>query len=866
MNYFPKISILLLSIALSACSGPKELLVKTDDIDSYDDFEVLDTLNIFADDPTFSEEDDSKKNPYRASQKRYFDLLHTKLYISFDWENELVLGKAHLKATPLFFSQPEMTLDAKGFVFHQVALLPDTMPLEYDYNGKTITIALGKAYQKGEEVNLWIEYTSNPGEASGQGSSAITSDKGLFFINSRGTQKYKPTQIWTQGETEHNSRWFPTFDQPNERCTQEIYITVPDKFSTLSNGLLVSSVKNLDGTRTDYWKQDLPHAPYLFMMAIGEYAWVQEKWKDLDLYYIVEKEFEPYAKEIFNHTPEMLSFFSTLFGVEYPWSKYAQVVVRDYVSGAMENTTAVIFGEFVQKNNRDLIDNDNDRIVAHEMSHHWFGNLVTCESWSNLTLNEGFANYSEYLWYEYKYGKDRAEEHRFEEYLGYINSAYMQGMRPIVHFHFSDKEDMFDAHSYNKGGLVLHMLRQYLGDDAFFASLKYYLEKHAFTDVELAELRMAFEDVTGEDLNWFFDQWFLRKGHPMLEVTYEYDHSTSTQYIYLNQSQDETFILPVDVAIYDDSGHVQYIPTVVKNKKDTIAIYVSQKPAACVFDGKNTLLSILSESGKTDVDYFNQIKFSKNFLDRNRAIDNMDKDSEYFVQALKLLLNDPSAILRNKAIQLLPDREISELLPLIIEKTRSDHHSSVRSGALDRLFDLGHPEVKNLAIRQIEEDHAYSVVANALYKLGELDVEAGLKYALPLKSVKSEFLPDAVSKVLSYSDEPSHLEWFLQQTESRPTFSLFQIYDNFGKYLINLPNEEVLNTCKKLEIKARSKETDVYQKFLILNTISSVAYGKEEEYELTENPDTYLTIQSLQVMLMNIVESDETGFFKNYME
>ena len=324
-----------------------------------------------------------------------------------------------------------------------------------------------------------------------------------------------------------------------------MYLTVEDRFNTLSNGVLISSKKNNDGTRTDYWKMDLPHAPYLFMVAIGEYAVVKDSWNGKVVDYYVEPKFEEYARDIFPHTPEMLQFFSDKLGVTYPWPKYSQVVVRDYVSGAMENTSAVIFGEFMQGTDRELVDNrQNENIVAHEMFHHWFGDLVTCESWANLTLNEGFANYSEYLWLEHKHGKDEADFHRMQELSGYMQSA-ARDIHPLVDFGYENKEDMFDAHSYNKGGLVLHMLRNYVGDDAFFASLQKYLKDHSFSDVEGHELRLAFEDVTGEDLNWFFNQWFFSQGQPELNVDYDYDEDSKQVIVTVEQVQDPKEMPPI---------------------------------------------------------------------------------------------------------------------------------------------------------------------------------------------------------------------------------------------------------------------------------------------------------------------------------
>jgi len=220
----------------------------------------------------------------------------------------------------------------------------------------------------------------------------------------------KPTQLWTQGETEGSSVWFPTIDTPSERMSQEIFITTRKDFQTLSNGQLVYSNFNDDDTRTDYWKQDLEHPPYLTMMAVGDFKIGRDEWQDskgriVPVDYYVEPDYANYVFQIFGDTPEMMTFYSELLNYDYPWDKYAQIIVRDYVSGAMENTTATIYGEYVNQTSRELIDDNNETTIAHELFHHWFGDLVTCESWSHLPLNESFATYGEYLWLEHKYGK-----------------------------------------------------------------------------------------------------------------------------------------------------------------------------------------------------------------------------------------------------------------------------------------------------------------------------------------------------------------------------------------------------------------------------------------------------------------------------
>ncbi len=236
---------------------------------------------------------------------------------------------------------------------------------------------------------------------------------------------------------------------------------------TLSNGKLVAQTKNTDGTRTDSWKMDQPHSPYLFFMGVGDWAIVKDSYKGKEVSYYVEKSYEKVARKIFGLTPEMMQFFSEkVTGIDYPWVKYNQVVGRDYVSGAMENTTATLHQESAQQDARQLVDgNEWEGTVAHELFHQWFGDYVTAESWSNLTVNESFADYSQLLWLEYKYGPDAAGFEQYKELGTYLSSG--SAGKDLVRFYYSDKEDMFDQVSYQKGGRILHMLRNFVGDKAF---------------------------------------------------------------------------------------------------------------------------------------------------------------------------------------------------------------------------------------------------------------------------------------------------------------------------------------------------------------------------------------------------------------
>ena len=363
---------------LSGCSSSKRTSTLSDDVLDY----FSDTLSIT---PEYRE--------YKAAETRTYDLLHTKLKVKFDWEQQYLNGYAWLRLKPYFYPTDSLVLDAKGFDIHNVSLhTADTLsPLEFSYNNRKIHIQLDKQYTRHDTFGVFVDYTAKPNELKTTAGNAITSDKGLYFINPLGEDKDKPKQIWTQGEPEASSCWFPTIDAPNERTTQEIYITVDDKYKTLSNGVLAESTMNDNGTRTDYWKMDLPHAPYLFMMAVGDFAVVKDKWRDMEVSYYVEPKYEKYADDIFGNTPEMIDFFSDKLGVDYPWDKYSQIVVRDFVSGAMENTTATVHMENLQQTKREMLDGDYEDYISHELFHQWFGDLVTCESWSNLPLNESFA-------------------------------------------------------------------------------------------------------------------------------------------------------------------------------------------------------------------------------------------------------------------------------------------------------------------------------------------------------------------------------------------------------------------------------------------------------------------------------------------
>ena len=818
-------------IAVSACGTPR---VATIEEPIVIEERQLDTLVITAPPITADEPKEDYKLPlYNPTHTQTIDLLHTKLELSFDWAEEQVLGVASLKLRPYFYATSVVTLDAKGFVFNSIKL-DDGTELQYEYDNQVVDIMLPRSYTRNEEINLVIDYLATPRPDGG--SDAITSDKGLFFINPRNESPGKPQQIWTQGETEHNSRWFPTVDKPNERCTQEMYITVEDRFETLSNGLLLSSTNNDDGTRTDYWKMDQPHAPYLFMLAIGEFAVVEdEPYNGKPVNYYVEPEYEEHARAIYPHTPEMLGFFSDITGVDYPWSKYSQVVVRDYVSGAMENTTGVIFGDFIQQTERELIDVlINDKIVAHEMFHHWFGDYVTCESWANLTLNEGFANYSEYLWLEQKYGRDEADQHLMEEWQGYLGSIMNGGIHPLIHYGHADKEDMFDAHSYNKGGAVLHMLRKAIGDEAFFAGFEKYLTDNAYSAVEVAELRMAFEEVTGQDMHWFFDQWFLEEGHPSIRLSYDYDASTQEAIIQVEQTQDNgrtppIFQLPAWVDLYFAGTDEPVRHEVFVNQRSQeIRLPAATEPALTIFDAERSILATWDDN-KTHQQLAYQLKNAPLFLDRFQAINGLDADAEDYTALLELALQDPFYGIRSVALTQLPaDAWSASITEQVAKIAADDEHSEVRSIALILLAEMNYEGIDALAQKALDAE-AYPVVGAGLDALTLNNPALALEASEKLVDEDNAAIIESIGALYAESGDPKYLSYFQKNLTNMEGFPAIGFYESYGNLLLDAKGENLAKGIKQLRSIGTNMGESPWCRIASINTLSEMAGRLSEE-------------------------------------
>lgn len=802
------------------------------------------TSKVITSEPIIIKPPTKASSPYFPSRTLLNDLLHTKLEVSFNWDKQYLYGKANLTLKPYFYPQNTLELDAKGFDIADITLLPDRKPLRYTYDKKKLLVYLDKTYTKEQPYTLEIHYTAKPNELPKGGSAAINSDKGLFFINPDGKDTLKPKQIWTQGETEASSCWFPTIDSPNEKTTQEIYITVANQYKTLSNGKLISSKLNGDGTRTDYWKQDKAHAPYLVMMAVGDFAIVKDTMpksserKNLEVNYYVEPYYAPHAKAVFGRTPEMIDFFSKLLNYPFAWDKYSQVVVREYVSGAMENTSATVLMDALQCTKREMLDKNWDNIIAHELFHHWFGDLVTCESWPNLPLNESFANYSEFLWQEYKYGKDAADHHALEEMEGYLTEASGK-QEPLIRYHVKDREDMFDAHSYNKGGRVLHMLRCYVGDEAFFQSLHLYLTRRQFNTAEIHDLRLAFEETTGEDLNWFFNQWFLAPGHPRLKVEQAWKDGKLT--VRFTQEQDTTttpvYRLPLKVAVWIDGQKLSY-PITLQKTVQTFEWEAAQTPDLVLVDEDAQLLGTINHL-KTAKEYAFEYQHASYYRHRLRALEGMMAvavDSASTITSMQLALSDPFFEIRKAGIdyfdifrKLAPQEAVTQIENMAV----SDPKNNVKARAIHFLT-KENDTLKYIPVyKKGLQDSSYVVQAASLkayLSTKSPDRETVLKN---FENSQNTEIVNALATFYAEQKITGKYDWFIQHIRTMNGEPLFHFIDNFGTYLPLCSESEKKSSVPLLENMARN-HTAYYIRYAAFKALTKLPETKELRKDIAD--------------------------------
>jgi aminopeptidase N len=662
------------------------------------------------------------------------DVKHVKLEITLDFEQETISGTASTTFFTLYDNLKTITFDAVKLHVEGVTL--DGQALEFRNDGKKLIVTLDREYHYGETFTIVVTYFAKP-------------RIGLHFMKPTPDDPSRPVQAWTFGQPQYHSHWFPCHDSPNDRATTEIIVTVPAQFLTVSNGNLLSVTDN-GATRTHHWRHDVPHAAYLVSLVVGDFAVIEDSYNGHPVTYYVRPDRKDDAHFYFGKTPEMMRFFSEYTGVEYPYDKYAQTVVEIY-TGAMEHTTATTHSFMLLLDERAALDVDLVPVVAHELAHQWFGDLITCRDWPNGWLNEGFATYFEQLWEEHDQGSDYFKYSMLNSKKGYL-SEDSHYRRPIVYrVYHNDGFELFDGHMYSKGGWVLHMLRHQLGEAAFRRAIKAYIERYRTREVITADLERTLEEITGHSLAQFFQQWVYQGGYPAFEVSYSWDNEHKMAKLKIKQTQkvDELtpcFVTPVDLAFTiptsDEAAkdkqttQTRTVPMRVTVGEDgqveqTFYVPLEREPVMVRFDPDGWLLKTLTFDRSTEMMRY-QLAHDPDILGRIEAAEALGKESsDESVQALKTaLFNDNFWGVRNAAVTALSDigtRNTQDILLQALQELDPKQFSKVRAAIARALGNYQAPQQAELAERSAQAlstlleqgDISYSVESAAAEALGK---------------------------------------------------------------------------------------------------------------------------------------------------
>jgi aminopeptidase N len=653
--------------------------------------------------------------PRRETRSRDFDIKHIRIRLSLDPAERFIEGEAAITLAPFRTGLIELVFDA--FELNVKEVIWGARRLEFESFKKTLVVRLKNPPPRDKNLTLRILYNARP-------------RRGLHFIQPDNEYPRKPLQVWSQGESEDNSAWFPCTDAPNERQTTETLITVPERFTVLSNGRLLSEKRDARrGLRTFHWRQDEPHPAYLVSIAVGDYSIIEARCGKLPTPYYTYPGTEKEARLLMGKTPAMIHHFSKIFGYDYPYPKYAQIVVDEFIAGAMENTSATTHSDRFLHDERTELDLNCHDVVAHELAHQWWGDLLTPKSWTHLWLKESFATYSEILWSEQAEGMDESRFFLLREQNLYMTEDRDRYRRPIVYDRWEFPMEVYDRHAYQKGCLVLGMLRYVLGDDDFFRTLKYYARKHAWQSVETADFRTAIEEVTGRSLDWFFDQWLTGRGYPEFEVSHHYDSRAGALRVVVRQVQDEAdgtpiFRMPVEIEVLTGRGARSFRVEIERGEHE-FYFSLDERPLAVLFDPLDRVLKTLRHE-KSRQELLYQLRHAESFTARMRAARALAlfRDDDAVAALSRALAQDKFGPVRMAAAVALSETGADEARDALIACLKKEAEARVRRAAVWALGRFRQDrKAKGALVRAMNEDESYFVAAFGMRALAHASGE-----------------------------------------------------------------------------------------------------------------------------------------------
>ena len=663
------------------------------------------------------------------TRNRTYDVLHYKIEVALHGMTKSLDGKVTTTFKPLLPDLRTVVFDAGEMNIERVTDMKGRK-LKYVSTPESLSIDLGRPYSFHDKISVTIEYSCTP-------------HKGLTFNNTDLKIPGKRPQIWSQGEETTNHYWFPCYDAPNDKATSEVIGTVNDKYTFLSNGKLVSVKENRKKrTKTFHWVQDKPISSYLVMIAAGEYTILHDRVGKLPLEFYAYPDDTTDARASFKETADMIRFFDKTIGVNYPWDKYAQIIFQDHFGG-MENVSATTLADgWAVPDPRARIDNPSTSLIAHELSHQWFGDLVTCRDFRDMWLNESFASYYDPLFERYKDGEQEFEYTMYQNQNSGIRVDTTRGRKPIF------SVNSYGENVYPRGSAVLDMLRYVLGDQLYHRAVQHYVEKYAYQPVSTHDLMKAIEEETGQNLHWFFDEWVFKAGHPIFDVSYAWNEAGKELNLHVDQVQKidsltGVFKMPVDIEVTTSSGSETHRVGIL-TKDTTYTFACPQKPELVIFDKGNHLIKELHFT-KSFEEWKFQAENAPSLVDRIlaiRSLVSMEKDGDVASVLGDRIKNDGFWGVRRDAV-VLANRWIAEadsvrpLLKSALILAAKDPKAEVRIAAVRALQYYRGSDITGV-LNAALLDSSYTVIGSALSSYAKVDSLA----ALPIEK--------------KYLDYPSH--------------------------------------------------------------------------------------------------------------
>jgi len=681
-----------------------------------------------------------------AWREHDYDVQHYKIEVEFDHYLGKVIGQTTITLKPKKNNFKYFEVDAFKFKDVEVTTTTGTI-LESVVSDTTIIIILEKEYQRGEELSVVIKYTALP-------------EKGLYFFSPDKGHPETPKQIWSQGEGMDNHHWFPCYDYPNDRATFEVIATVDAGLTAISNGKLISTEKVGNKTKFHY-SFDKTSVSYLVSLVVGEYQKFEQFYKNIPVeYFVYPNHSKEDALRSFGRTPQMIDFFSNYTGYDYPYSKYTQAIVTNFMYSGMENISFTTLTDRTMHCEQAHLDHSSDGLVAHELAHQWWGDLVTCREWSDIWLNEGFATYFTELFFEHYYGDDEFSYSMFDKMRGVINR---ENHKP----QFLSKGN--DA--YSKGASVLHMLRNYIGDESFQDAINLYAHRFAFANAETHDLRKAMEDASGINLFTFFDQWWLNGNIPTLSVETDYDKSNKQLSILVKQQQDSATVRPVyDLKLYvglevDDVYSEHQIHITKREQK--FSIDMESAPGMVIFDAGQNLLKNCTISKSVD-DWKYQAQKAYRVVDRIHALKMLGDfvDSANCTNIAKFLIDRCKSetfyglrlesIKTFNKINTIPDENKLNLRNELDQIYQKESKSSVRVELVKALSNTSTTEAQYDFVKLFHSDPSFDVKVAALNAAIELNKDKAsdlIETALNIDSYDEKVRSTALSNLKALDDD-----------------------------------------------------------------------------------------------------------------